>query len=52
MGDSDLQQSLEHGPQGACGLMPELFEAVVAAVPLAGIEQADRLLKAWIGDQL
>jgi hypothetical protein len=32
--------------------VPELFEAVVAGVPLAGIEQADRLLKAWIGDQL
>ena len=52
MGHRDLQKALKHGPQRSCGLVPELLEAVVACVPLALIEKADRLLQARVGDQL
>lgn len=46
MGHGDLQQTLENGPIGPLGFMPELLEAVVAGIPLPGIEEVDGPLEA------
>ena len=43
---SHLQDSLKDGPHRPPRLVPELLEAVMAWVPLAGIEQLDRFLQA------
>ena len=52
LGDSDLQDSLQHRPHRALGFMPELLEAIVAGVPRPGIEELNGLLETGIGDQL
>lgn len=51
VGNGDLQDSLENGAQGALGFMPELLETIVAVMPLARIEQRDRLLQSGIHEQ-
>jgi hypothetical protein len=48
MGDSNLENALQHRPHGALGLMPQLLEAIVAGVPLRPVEQVHGPLKTGI----
>lgn len=49
MGYGDLKDALQASPAWAMGLMPELFEAVVTGIPLAGVELGHGGDEAWIG---
>ena len=48
LGNGNLEDALQQRPHRALGFMPELFEAVVTGVPVAGIEQCDGQLQTWI----
>ena len=51
MGHSDLKNALQAPAARALGFMPELLEAVVAGVPLAGIKKPDGVPEAGIDHQ-
>jgi hypothetical protein len=51
VGHGDLKDSLQHLAAGGLGFVPELLKAVVAGVPLTGIEKPDGLPKTGIGHQ-
>jgi hypothetical protein len=51
VGHGDLKDALQHLAARALGFMPELLKAVVAGVPLAGIEKPDGLPEAGINHQ-
>lgn len=52
LGDGNLQKTLQNRPHRTLAFVPELLKTIVAGVPIAGIEQADRLMQPWIRQKL
>jgi len=52
MGNSNLENALEHRAFGLQGFVPEGLEAIVAGVPVALVELIDRLPQAGVAGQI